>query len=463
MHPTRASRAALLAILLISLGSRLLWLDHGALAHDEPFTVYWSQQPADALRAMLRTENNPPLHFVITRAWSRLVPFEPEWLRLPSAVASALLAWPVFLIALRLGSLRAALTASLLIVLSNFHHGFANEVRAYALFTLLGAWSAWLLVRMAAADRKPSALPLALVWTLLVYTHFFGWLMIGLQCLMALAWPAARVRWRTLLASLLFTLVAFSPYFLVFALRARTSIAEGTWLEAPAWEEPYNMVWRWSNAPVLAVAFLVLTAAALFRNRLAAPLLRIAFIWTMAPLLGMFAVSFAVPIYLDRYLAFAAPGFALLVAAGIDALRIDRRWAHALAAMAVMGMALTFRPAGTKRYAPEGVARQVAEWCGDECHVEVVPAWYWLNLLAAQDIASLRRDQSHLLRGSPHVPDAGQAAALGPTVLVDGSGSAAFARLKDQYRTVYAEADSVEADHRVWVHRYRSTDPTPRP
>lgn len=463
MHPTRAPRAALLAILLLSLGTRLLWLDHGALAHDEPFTVYWSQQPADALRAMLRTENNPPLHFVITRAWSRAAPFAPAWLRLPSAVASALLAWPVFLIALRLGSLRAAITASLLIVLSNFHHGFANEARAYALFTLLGAWSTWLMVRMAAAGRTPSALPLALVWTLLVYTHFFGWLMIGLQYLMALAWPAARARWRILLASLLFALVAFSPYLLVFALRARTSIAEGTWLAPPAWEEPYNMVWRWSNAPVLAVAFLILTAAALFRDRLAAPLLRIAFIWTMAPLLGMFAVSFAVPIYLDRYLAFAAPGFALLVAASIDALRIDRRWAHGLAAMAVMGMALTFRPAGTKRHAPEGVARQVAAWCGDECHVEVVPAWYWLNLLAAQDIASLRRDQSHLLRGKPHVPDAAQAAALGPTVLVDASGGAAFAPLRDRYKAVYAEADSAEADHRVWVHRYRSARPTPRP
>ncbi|MFN3875778.1 MAG: hypothetical protein ACK4L7_07700, partial [Flavobacteriales bacterium] len=87
MIATRAPRTALLAVIGLSLATRLIWLDDAPLAHDEPFTVYWSQQPAHALRAMLRTENNPPLHFLITRWWGAIAPFEPAWLRLPSALA----------------------------------------------------------------------------------------------------------------------------------------------------------------------------------------------------------------------------------------------------------------------------------------------------------------------------------------------------------------------------------------
>ncbi len=462
MPPQRLERLALPALILLSLAARLLWLRQGALAHDEPFTVYWSQQPWADFRAMLRTENNPPLHFLITRWWSALVPFEPAWLRVPSALFSGLIAWPVFLIGRRIGGMRAAITAALLIILSNYHQGFAQEVRGYALLTLLSAWSIWLVVRMADGRARAIGL-LALVNTAMVYTHFFGWLVVGLQVTAAFALPALRKRKQDVLVSAGLTLFAFGPYLLLFALRARASISEGTWLEAPAWEELYNMVWRWSNSPVMAVAFMTLIAFVLLRKHGRSAWHALPLLWSIAPLLGLFAISFVVPVFLDRYLAFAAPGFALLIAASIESLRLGQRWKSALACLAIAGMAFTFNPGAGGRYAPEGVARQVDAWCANDCHVEVVPSWYWLNYLAAKDIEALRSDQRSLLNASPFVPDTVQARALGPTLLVDASGNQRFAPLREALRGAYGAVDSVEADHRVWVYRFTHEGRTARP
>lgn len=461
MPLTRAGRIALAALILLSAALRLLFIDRGALAHDEPFTVYWAQRPLADLWRMLGSENNPPLHFLLVRGWSTLAPFEAAWLRVPSALASALAVWPLFLIAHRLSGLRAAVTAGLLIVFSNYQFGFAQEVRGYALLILLASWSTWLLVRMDRTRRR-SAIPLALVNACMVYTHFFGWIMIAVQGAAVASVPALRGARSTFLRAAAITAALFSPYAVIFIVRARTSIAEGTWLPPPAWEELYNMVWRWSNAPVLAVGFLLLIAIAGMRAKNTPPLQRLSLIWTLLPLLGMFSASFWVPIFHDRYLAFAAPGFALLVAASIEALSGDHRARTAVSAIAAAGMALTFAPGRQNRYAPEGVAAMAREWCRDECSLQVAPSWYWLNYLAADNIEELRHDQSHLLRSGAFVPSAAQAAALGPTVLVDATGDGSAAAVKSALRASYAQSDSVEADHRVWVYRFSRAAATVR-
>lgn len=463
MPLTRDSRIALLALIALSLLLRMLWLDRGALAHDEPFTVYWSQRPMADFWAMLGTENNPPLHFLLTRWWSSLVPFEPAWLRLPSVLASALVVWPLFLLAHRLSNLPVAITAGLLLAFSNYQFGFAQEVRAYALFTLLAAWSMWLLARIASADGRSSALPLAFVNVLLVYTHFFGWLLIGVQAIAVLMHPHFKVARMAFLRALLLTSALFSPYLLVFLTRTSSAISEGTWLGPPAWEELYNMVWRWSNAPVLAIGLPLIIAAAFLRKRSGAPLRDLALLWCLLPLVGMFTISFWVPVFHGRYLAYAAPAYALLVATSIELLPIERKLRLAVSVIVTAGMAFTFAPNDQKRYEPEQVAKQVDEWCDNECLVQVGPAWYWLNYLAAKDIVELQQDQEHLLRSGVFMPSEAQAATMGPVVLVDASGDERLARTRAALRAAFGQVDSIQADHRVWVLRYTRPETTVRP
>jgi len=452
------NRLILFALIGFNLVVKLLWLGVNDLAHDEPFTVYWSQRPIPEFKAMLFAENNPPLHFLLTRWWSELVPFEAAWLRVPSAIFSALAVWPLFLTARKLSGSRTALIAGLLFSLSNYHYGYAHEVRAYALFTLLACWSAWLVVRRKDEGHVGwlALLQLALVNSIMVYTHYFGWLMIGVQGLFVLFVPGLRA-WRGAFAvSVLVASMLFGPMFLVFIKRAGESLSQGTWLSHPVPEELYNMVWKWSNAPVVAAAAIVLIVAGIVRRERGDAAIRLALLWGLAPLVGLYMVSQFKPMFLDRYLVFSAPGFALLVAHCISSVRVPLLMGNLIAAAMVLGMAFTFAPWQPSIYQPSQVAAKVDAWCGADCHVEVVPPWYWLNLKVGQGIGHLKEDQSALLNARVLVPTAAQAQALGSYVLVDASGSDESAWVRDGLHLAYDTMEVAEPNHRLRVFWFRS-------
>lgn len=451
-------RSILFGLIAFNLAVKLLWLGTNELAHDEPFTVYWSQQPIASLWAMLHTENNPPLYFLLIKAWSAFVPFEAAWLRMPSAVFSALAVWPLFLLAHRLAGVRAAVVTALLFTLNNYHYGFAHEVRAYSLFTLLATTGMWLLWR---AKEKPNngqraMLGLAMLNAVMVYSHFFGWLAIGIQALCVFALPELRHLRRNFLLGATITLACFSPYLVIFIQRMGTSVVQGTWLGAPVPEELYNMIWRWSNAPVVAVGFLAIILVALLRSRLRSSGIRLALIWAFVPLLGMYLASYAAPMFLDRYLVYAAPGFALLAALSLNALHFPPRTSTLIATVAIIGMAFTFTPWKKSVLQPTGVVATVNAWCNEDCGLEVVPRWYWLNYLAAEDPSQLKENQDDLLLSGIFVNEPGSVETASPTIVVDASGDPTRAGRSwfSSYSAVYPEVDSVEADHRVWVYRF---------
>lgn len=387
---------------MIDLALKCAWLGVNELAGDEPFTVYWAQRPLADLFAMLRTENNPPLYFLLMHAWSLLVPLDEAWLRLPSAVFSALTVWPLFLTGRRLGGLPVAITASLLFTLSQHQYGFAHEVRAYSLMVLLSTWGLWQLVRMAQVDDgqvpKPDRnfllsplLWLAVANVLLTWTHFFGWLVIGLQILLVLTVPALHgARKSSLIAAGIAVLFSI-PYAAILSDRAGSSLEQGTWLNAPGWEEPYNMVMRWSNAPVVAVLFLLAITIALIRGKRGSTLVRIPFLWCAVPLIGMFLVSFLFPIYLDRYLLFASIGFYLLVAQATQLLSPVRGVRIVAAAVGIIAMAITFNPWKDTGQHPSMVMQQVDAWTTGPTRVIIQPGWYGLTYAWQLD-RSLFRD-----------------------------------------------------------------------
>jgi mannosyltransferase len=466
MPLTRTDRLLVLGLVAINLAVKLAWSGANELAHDEPFTVFWSQRPFAELWAMFRTENNPPLYFLVIKVWSLFTPFEAGWLRVPSAVASALVVWPLFLLAMRFGGRHVALLSSVLFTCSNYHYGFAHEVRAYALFTLLTTTGMWLLVR---AIQRPEQgiklmLHLSMLNVVLVYTHFFGWLVVGLQGLLVFLLPEMRPLRRDFLFGAVMTLCWFLPYGIIFLERMTQSVGQGTWLEAPVPEELYNMIWRWSNAPVLAVTFLALLVAALWKDRSRSPGIRFALVWALVPLLGMFAVSFAVPMFLDRYLVYAAPGFALLVALSVASLFGNTYVRNGTMAALGLGMVATFTPWKDAGPHPGRVARLEKEWCGGACSVEVLPRWYWITHLAAKDIRSLRRSTAQHMAYANALEWRSDAAVSSaptdtlPVALLIDAGSELVDPERTRYRelrAMYGQVDSLEADHKVWVYRFR--------
>ena len=455
MPVERTDRHLLAALLLLNLALKCSWLGVNVLFNDEPFTVYWSQQPWSTLWPMLAAENNPPLYFLLIKVWSWITPFEAAWLRVPAAVFSALVVWPLYLLAQRLSGRRTAILAALIFTFTNYHYGYAHEVRAYALFTLLTVTSLWLLVR--AKDLPANSLRalfgLSALNTVLVYTHFFGWLVIGLEFLLVLTLPELRHLRRNFTVGVGITLLYFAPYLRLFFHRMDQSVGQGTWLEAPVPEELYNMLWRWSNQPVLVVLFVALIVMALGKDRFRTFGLRFSFLWAAVPLFGMFLVSFVVPMFLDRYLVFAAPGFALVVAVSAETLLPKHTIGNLLASIPGLGMLYTFPPWKPTPRQPLQVAEQVRTWCAKGCELMVVPAWYWLNYLAVQDLEQLREDQSERLNGTGRKT---AASSVSPVVVVDASGD--LMDLDRSWRwemsSTLPMVDSTQADHKVWVYRF---------
>jgi hypothetical protein len=443
----------LLAILFITgLVLKLLWTGRNPLAHDEPFTLYWAVRPFAEFLAMLGSENNPPLHFLIVRGWLAVTPMDPAWLRVPSALFSAAAVVPLYLLAHRSGGTRAAVVAGLLFTFNGHHYGFAHELRAYSLFTLLTIAALWQLVRL--ADGKPRAMFwLLLMNVLLVYTHFFGWLVVGVEALCVLFVDDIRAHWRRWSLIAMLTVLAYVPYAGIIIQRAGTSIAQGTWLSTPQLEEVYNMLWRWSNAPVLAVVILALILFTLVRDRVKGLALGLGTIWTFVPLLGLYLVSQAVPVYLDRYLLFASPGWFLL--AGVSVSRSPGITGPIVAVFLTLGAALTFKPWERSAHRPEVVVERIEEWRTVEpcAPVLVVPAWYRLTYRFAQDHERFVTEPPSLLHShelEPGSPDC-------PTLLLVNADppDEAGQDVVRQVRSAYSAVDSVQASHKVRVVRYR--------
>lgn len=451
----RRDRVLLFSLLVLGLLLKLSWLGTNALAHDEPFTVYWALRPWAEFRAMLGSENNPPLYFMLMRCWAAVVPLEPAWLRIPSAVFSSLVVLPLFLLGKRMQGSVAAVVATLLFTLNDHHFGLGHEVRAYSLFTLLTVSSVLQLHRFV-HDEKRAVLWLTVLNILLIYTHFLGWLVVGLQLLLILPFASFRPKLKTWAGMFILLLAAYLPYISIFAQRAGSSISKGTWLTTPPVEEVYNMLWRWSNAPMIAVMLLAFVVGMLIKDRFRSQSMVWASLWTFVPLLGLWVVSQWIPLFLDRYLVFAAPGWHLLVAFSIGMLPGRSAWAGAT--VAALAMVSTFTPWTKDQYTPELVVQYVEDLRNiDPCApVLVVPAWYRLTYRFAQDRERFRSEPPNLEHSHELEPGDPDCHVL---ILVDAAPpDAESQQLLEQIRITHLIMDSTLASQKVWVKRFRRRD-----
>lgn len=171
------------ALVALYVGARLWGLTETCLWFDELFGVHaarhdwaglWSFAAADLI--------HPPLFYALLKLWVGLGGESPLWVRLFPVAASAAAVVPFLLLAreLRLGRAETCL-ALLLAAASGFLIKYAQEVRMYALLLPLSLTSLWLLARYAGGRGAgvKTLLALTLVNLLLVYTHYYGWLVVA--------------------------------------------------------------------------------------------------------------------------------------------------------------------------------------------------------------------------------------------------------------------------------------------
>lgn len=198
------SAAALPLAVLVLVGGRSLWFD-------ELFGLHAALRPwGDFVRFVRDHDVHPPAYYLLLRVWTRVFGISELALRALSAVlAVATLVVVRGRVRQRVGEAPAAV-AVLALAASPLFLQAATEATRYALLTLLYSAAAWDAV---SAVEKDARFPwrLAVLGTLLLYTHYLGAVLVA--SLAAFAWwEGGRRGLRTAAAAFSVSGVLFAPW-----------------------------------------------------------------------------------------------------------------------------------------------------------------------------------------------------------------------------------------------------------
>jgi hypothetical protein len=196
---------------------RLWRLDASCLWFDEIFGVHAAAWPGwgGMLRFVALDLIHPPLFYGLLKVWTRATGAGSVWwLRLLPVVASTLALVPFALLAreLRLDA-RVLALALVMAAASGTLIKYAQELRMYSLLLLFATCSLWLFARLFNAmttDARRAALWLCGANLLLVYTHYFGWLVVALELVFLALFGRAKLK--AFAASVAALLVCFAPW-----------------------------------------------------------------------------------------------------------------------------------------------------------------------------------------------------------------------------------------------------------
>jgi uncharacterized membrane protein len=193
----------LAALTLLAAVLRFATLDLQSFWYDEAFTpVHVLHASLGAtLHGIVKTENTPPLWYVLIWVWSRIFGAGVVALRFPSAlagVATVPVAWEIGreLAGRARASRRVAIVCAALVAVNPLFVWYSQEARAYGLYVFLSALALLYLLRADRAPTRGNLAGFALAAALALATFYFeAFLLIP----MAVWLLRDRARWRTTL------------------------------------------------------------------------------------------------------------------------------------------------------------------------------------------------------------------------------------------------------------------------
>src|SRR5262245_17064957 len=189
-------------VLLIAAGGRFAGLAHRSIWFDEAFSVYMARHTTrDMLVVLPHIDAHPPLYYVFLEGWMRLFGSSEGAVRSLSALASFVTVPLLYVFAREVAGGGVAITSASLLAGSAFAIVAGQEARMYALLRLLLLLS-WSALCLALRNRKTwSWVAYVASSTLMVHTHYLGFLVLGSQVLYLI--PCVRGDRRTLLTAML--------------------------------------------------------------------------------------------------------------------------------------------------------------------------------------------------------------------------------------------------------------------
>ena len=226
--------AAIGAAAVIYILLRFWHLTDSCLWFDEIFGINAAEKPwGEMFRFIALDLIHPPLFYVLLKIWINIGGESLFWLRLFPFVFS-ILALPVFyLFGKQIKMSYPAIIAALSFFAANGALiKYAQEVRMYSLLLFFAALSMWLFARFLNLGKDIKIL--TIINILLVYTHYFGWFVVGAEVSVILL--LQRIKIRQILTMSAICLAAFAPW--VFAVsrasRVNTDLAQNIgWMSRP--------------------------------------------------------------------------------------------------------------------------------------------------------------------------------------------------------------------------------------
>ncbi len=192
---------AIVFTLLVALfaAARLWGLADYCLDCDEVWSLSFARQGWGGLLAAVADDfSHPPLFYLLLKGWIAVGGESVAWLRLFPALTAVACVVPLVLLgrALRLGWAETNLAVALLAV-NAFLIYFAQQLRMFDLLQFFALCSLWRFVRFLESGDRRGWMWLTLVNVLLVYSHYWGWVLVGTEGLYLLlcrrdrVWPFA--------------------------------------------------------------------------------------------------------------------------------------------------------------------------------------------------------------------------------------------------------------------------------
>ena len=356
----RRFRALIIVVLAIAAETRFLGLADRSLWFDEAYSVSVTHGSLLQLLWSVRLfDTHPPLYYSLLKGWTLLFGSGEIAVRSLSAVFGVLTVPLLYGFARRMADREVALAGAALLAGSAFAARAAQEARMYPLLGLL-ALGSWASLRLALeADRRPiearsgaevseewdtGRQPRARSWiayvvttALMLYTHYFGFLVLGSQVLYLA--PRLRRDRQTVIAAVLAqagVLLLFLPWAPAFVSQAVSGRGWPTFRPSAGPAAVVEMLGLFSfggelfgaagyfhvahlspwMALLLTLPFLALVGAGIYALR-GERAWCLACYWA-APIAAAVAVSQRTNIFYPRYFSFLAPAWALLMAAGLD-------------------------------------------------------------------------------------------------------------------------------------------------
>ena len=206
-------------ICAVYVAARLWRLDDTCLWFDEIFSVHAAEHSWNSLFSFVAQDLiHPPLFYILLKVWIGFGGESVFWLRLLPVAFSVIAIFPFvrFCRELKLETPVILLSLGLLAV-NGALIKYTQTVRMYSMLMWMALLSMWLFARY--FNRGKSFIWLVIANVLLVYTHYFGWLVIGSEVAALLIFQ--RIKWRRAVAMLGIAAASFVPWFIAVWQAAR--------------------------------------------------------------------------------------------------------------------------------------------------------------------------------------------------------------------------------------------------